>query len=66
MPQPTIPHGAMPPRRTRADLITLLIEAQAEAEEARATRESVIPLLAAIAATCLFALLLGLYLGGRP
>jgi len=65
MPQPTPPTDTPPARRTRADLITLITEAQAEAEEARATRESVTPLLAAIAAMCMVALLLGFYLGGK-
>lgn len=59
------PHGATPPRRTRADLITLITEAQAEAEEAKAQRESITPLLSAIAAMCVVALVLGFYLGGK-
>lgn len=65
MPQSTPPTDTQAPRRTRADLITLITEAQAEAEEARARRKSITPILSAIAAMCVVALLLGFYLGGK-
>lgn len=65
MPQPTPPTDTPPSRRTRADLITLITEAQAEAEEAQVRRESITPILSAIAAMCMVALLLGFYLGGK-
>lgn len=65
MPQPTPPTDTKAQRRTRADLITLITEAQAEAEEAQVRRESITPILSAIAAMCVVALLLGFYLGGK-
>lgn len=65
MPQPTPTTDTQAPRRTRADLITLITEAQAEAEEAQVRRESITPILSAIAAMCVVALLLGFYLGGK-
>ncbi|WP_234196236.1 hypothetical protein [Pseudacidovorax sp. NFM-22] len=65
MPQPTPPTDTRPARRTRAELITLITEAQAEAEEAKDRRKSITPILSAIAAMCMVALLLGFYLGGK-
>lgn len=54
-----------PDIRERAQLVHLITQAQAEAEEAQARRESITPILSAIAAMCVVALLLGFYLGGK-